>query len=59
MNSDRVSIRIKNRSHLATRELYRFDDEPASTLLQFLGRRFKILDLQRDRAVLVSFVASF
>jgi len=44
---------------MATRELYRFDDEPASTLLQFLGRRFKILDLQRDRAVLVSFVASF
>lgn len=25
MNSDRVSIRIKNRSHMATRELYRFD----------------------------------
>jgi hypothetical protein len=48
MDSDGVSIRIKNRGHMAPRELYRFDDEPASTHLQFLGRRFKILDLQRD-----------
>jgi hypothetical protein len=48
MNTDRVSIRIKNGGHMAPRKLHRFDDEPASTLLQFPSRRFKILDLQRD-----------